>query len=79
MALGKMEVLVQGDPEMRRPYVVLEANAKKFPQANTAGARALGDWLAGEKGQAFLLDYGRKAPGSIPLFHPVTLPGEPPK
>jgi tungstate transport system substrate-binding protein len=48
MALGKMEVLVQGDPEMRRPYVVIEANAKKFPQANAAGARA----LAGGTGHA---------------------------
>jgi tungstate transport system substrate-binding protein len=74
MALGKMEVLVQGDPEMRRPYVVIEANPKKFPQANSAGARALADWLTGEKGQTFILDYGRKSPGSIPLYYPVNLP-----
>jgi tungstate transport system substrate-binding protein len=79
MALGTMEVLVQGDPEMRRPFVVIEANAKKFPQANLAGARVLADWLAGEKGQTFLLDYGRKSPGGIPLFYPVNLPEEPPK
>lgn len=79
MALGKMEVLVQGDPEMRRPYVVIEANPKKFPQANSAGARALADWLAGEKGQAFILDYGRKSPGGIPLYYPVNLPYEPAK
>ena len=71
MALGKMEVLVQGDPEMRRPYVVIEANPKKFPQANLDGARVLADWLAGEKGQAFLLEYGRKAPGGIPLYYAV--------
>ncbi len=77
MALGKMEVLVQGDPEMRRPYVVIEANSKKFPQANLAGARALADWLAGERGQAFILDYGRKSPGGIPLYYPVNLPDEP--
>lgn len=74
MALGKMEVLVQGDPEMRRPYVVIEASGKKFPEANTAGARALADWLVGEKGQNFLVAYGKKAPGGIPLFHPVNLP-----
>jgi tungstate transport system substrate-binding protein len=74
MALGKMEVLVQGDPEMRRPYVVIEANAKKFPKVNAEGARVLADWLTGEKGQTFLLDYGRKSPGGIPLFHPVNLP-----
>ena len=76
MALGKMEVLVQGDPGMRRPYVVIEANAKKFPKTNTAGARALADWLTGENGRAFLLDHGRKTPGGIPLFYPENLPDE---
>jgi tungstate transport system substrate-binding protein len=79
MALGKMEVLVQGDPEMRRPFVVIEANAKKFPKANSAGAKALADWLVGEKGQNFLLEYGRKGPGGIPLFYPVNLPEPPAK
>ena len=74
MPIGKMEVLVQGDPEMRRPYVVIEANAKKFPKTNTAGARVLADWLVGEKGQQFLLDLARKQPGGIALFHPVNLP-----
>ena len=79
MALGKMEVLVQGDPEMRRPYVVIEASAKKFPKTNTAGARVLADWLTGEKGQAFILEYGRKAPGGIPLYYPVNAPDQPAK
>lgn len=77
MALGSMEVLVQGDPEMRRPYVVIEANAAKFPKTNSAGARALTDWLVGEQGQGFILDYGRKCPGGIPLYYPVSVPQEP--
>lgn len=76
MALGKMEVLVQGDPEMRRPYVVIEANPQKFAQANSAGAQALSAWLTGEPGQKFLLDYGKKEPGGIPLFYPIRVPGE---
>jgi tungstate transport system substrate-binding protein len=76
MALGKMEVLVQGDPEMRRTYVVIEADPKKFPDTNSAGARALADWLTGVPGQKFLLDYGHKSPGGIPLFHPIRVPGE---
>lgn len=76
MPLGGMEVLVQGDPEMRRPYVVIEANSQKFPRMNVVGARALADWLAGERGQAFLLEYGRRTPGGIPLYYPVTVPGE---
>lgn len=77
MPLAGMEVLVQGDPEMRRPYVVIEANPQKFPKTNIAGARVLADWLAGEPGQRFLLDFGRKQPGGIPLFYPVNPPAEP--
>lgn len=73
MALGQMQVLVQGDPEMRRPYVVIEANPKKFPKANVSGAQALADWLTGEKGQAFIVEYGRKTPGGIPLYYPASL------
>lgn len=76
MAVGQMEVLVQGDPEMRRPYVVLEASAKKFPKANITGARALADWLTGERGQRFIIDYGRKTPGGIPLYYPVSARGD---
>ena len=76
MPLGKMEVLVKGDPEMRRPYVVIEANPQKFPQANVAGARALADWLVSEKGQSFLVAYGREKNGGIPLFFPITPPDE---
>ena len=73
MPLGSMEVLVPGDPEMRRPYVLIEASAKRFPSANRAGARALADWLTGEKGQSFIIEYGRKQPGGIPLYYPATL------
>lgn len=74
MPSGKMEVLVQGDPEMRRPYVVIEADAKKFPKVNAEGARVLADWLTGEKGQTFIVDYARKSPGGIALYHPANLP-----
>jgi tungstate transport system substrate-binding protein len=76
MPIGKMEVLVQGDPEMRRPYVVIEANPQKFPKMNAPGAKALADWLAGDPGQKFVLEYGRKEPGGIPLYYPIRVPGE---
>ncbi len=66
-----MEVLVQGDPDMRRPYVVIEANPSKFRSANASGAKRLADWMAGEKGQAFIRKFGESQPGGIPLFHPA--------
>jgi tungstate transport system substrate-binding protein len=74
--LGKMnpagmEILVQGDPLMRRPFIVMEANPKKFPQANHAGAQALSDFLLSPKAQRFLADFGQKTTGRGPLFHPV--------
>ena len=66
-----MEVLVKGDPLMRRPYIVMEANPAKFPQANHAGARALSDFLLSTKIQNFLQDFGSKNDGNHPLFYPV--------
>lgn len=74
MPLAGLEVLVQGDPEMRRPYVVIEASPQKFPQANSAGAHALAEWLTGEPGQRFLFEFGRSQPGGIPLFYPISEP-----
>lgn len=69
-----MEILVKGDPVMRRPYIVMEANPAKFPQANHAGARALSDFLLSPKVQQFLMDFGRQTPGNHPLFFPVNTP-----
>ena len=74
--LGKMnpagmEILVQGDPAMRRPFIVMEANPQRFPQANHAGARALADFLLSPKAQNFLAEFGQKTTGRGPLFHPL--------
>jgi tungstate transport system substrate-binding protein len=66
-----MEVLVQDDPIMRRPYIVMEANPARFPQANYAGARALSDFLLSYKVQKFLLIFNRQPTGNHPLFFPV--------
>jgi tungstate transport system substrate-binding protein len=74
--LGKMnpagmEILVQGDPAMRRPFIVMEANPTRFPEANHAGARALSDFLLSPKVQSFLAEFGQRTTGRGPLFHPV--------
>src|SRR6185503_11469110 len=67
-----MEILVQGDPDMRRPFIVMEANPAKFPNANCPGARALADYLLTARTQAFLLQFGTNSPGGMPLFYPVS-------
>jgi tungstate transport system substrate-binding protein len=66
-----MEILVKGDPVMRRPFIVMEANPKRFPQSNNAGARALSDFLLSDRVQKFLLEFGKKTAGAEPLFFPV--------
>ena len=71
MNAAGMEILVQGDPAMRRPFIVMEANPKKFPNVNHPGARALSDFLLSPKVQSFLAEFGQKTTGRGPLFHPV--------
>ncbi|HUJ72526.1 MAG TPA: substrate-binding domain-containing protein [Verrucomicrobiae bacterium] len=68
---GSMQILVEGDPEMRRPFVVMIANAKRLPHANVAGAQVLADYLTSEKGQQFLKDFAAKQPDGVPLFYPL--------
>jgi tungstate transport system substrate-binding protein len=79
VVLGKlpsegMEIMVEQDPLMRRPYIVMEANPAQCPGANAAGARALADFLLSEKIQAFLLEYGKQDLGDN-AFDPVAGPG----
>ena len=71
MANEGMEILVQNDPVMRRPYIVMEANPKKFPQANCAGAHALSEFLLSPKVQNFLVQFGRDPAANHPLFYPI--------
>jgi tungstate transport system substrate-binding protein len=61
-----MEILVRGDPLMRRPYIVMETNPQRFPKANYAGAKALSDFLLSDRVQKFLLTFG-----GTELFYPV--------
>jgi len=71
MESGSMQILVEGDPAMRRPFVVMVANAKRFPHANVAGARVLADYLTSAEGQQFLKDFAAKQPDGVPLFYPI--------
>src|SRR5215469_9722635 len=67
-----MEILVKNDPVMRRPFIVMETNPKRFPQTNSAGAKALADFLLSPEVQDFLLHFGTRTNGIGPLFYPVT-------
>jgi tungstate transport system substrate-binding protein len=71
--LGKhnLMIMVEKDPTMRRPYIVMEANPDLFPGTNVKGARALSDYLLSDKIQTFIATYGKEKNDGIPQFHPV--------
>jgi tungstate transport system substrate-binding protein len=70
-SFGSLEIMVEADPDMRRPYIVMEANPGRFPEANYKGARALSDFLLSTEIQTFLKNFRAKEFGGIPLFYPV--------
>jgi tungstate transport system substrate-binding protein len=71
--LGKhnLKIMVDKDPVMRRPYIVMEANPEVFPGTNVKGAHALADYLLSDKIQTLLASFGKEKNGGIPQFHPV--------
>lgn len=71
IAFKDLEILVTGDPEMRRPYMVMEANPVTFPHVNHKGARMLSDFLLSEEVQTFLADFGKEMNEGYPCFYPV--------
>lgn len=64
-----MEILVKGDPEMRRPFVVVEASPGVA--ANPRGARLLSDFVLSPEGQAVLAEHGQKQADGRKLFFPL--------
>ena len=76
LASPGMEVMVQGDPAMRRPYVVAEAVASKTGSRNPEGARQLADFLTSADGQQLLSAHASRQHDGKPVFFPVE-PGMP--
>jgi tungstate transport system substrate-binding protein len=73
--MSGMEILVENDPAMRRPYIVMEANPERFPQANLRGAQCLSNFLLSGRIQDFLAQSPSNQRGGLPLFYPVA-PGK---
>lgn len=67
----EMEILVDKDPSMRRPYIVMEANPVRHPGVNYDGAKALTDFLMSKEIQEFMLTFDGKVDDGVPLFYPV--------
>lgn len=54
------QILAQGDPARRRPYVVVEAEPAKLSHTSMDGAKALADHMVSERGHMFLVDFAAK-------------------
>lgn len=66
-----VKIMVQGDPIMRRPYMVMVANPEKFPSANVEGASKLADFMLSDRIQKFLATYDGGIGDGIPIFIPI--------
>ena len=64
-----LEILVAGEPKLLNIYHVIEVNPAKWPKANSAGAKAFGDFMVSRKAQDVIRTFGKKEFGS-PLFFP---------
>ena len=63
--------MVENDPDMQRPYIVMLANPGIFPHANYEGAKKLQSYLLSKEIQDFLGKYRAEEFGGIPLFYPL--------
>lgn len=66
-----LELMVQGDPRLRRPYVVAIADRRRFPAARVEGAARLAEFLRQEATQVWIAQYGRGELDDQPLFFRV--------
>ena len=62
-----LEVLVEGDLELRNPYGVIPVSPERHPHVNARDARKLIDYLLSDAGQARIASFRKE--GKV-LFHP---------
>jgi tungstate transport system substrate-binding protein len=76
MTQGDLKIMVQGDVRLRRPYVVVVANPRRWPKARYEAARDLAAFLRHPEMQGCLADFGRGQLDDQPLFFPVWIAPE---
>lgn len=70
-----LAVMVQGDPKLRRPFLVAVAEPARVSGARTAEARSLAAFLRTPETQAWIATYGKGRLDDQPLFFPVVVAG----
>ena len=72
MSQLRLQLWVEGDPELLNYYSVIEVNPARFPAVKSGLAGRLTDWLCSAEGQKLIGDY---AVGGRRLFNPHCGPG----
>ncbi|HEX5104877.1 MAG TPA: substrate-binding domain-containing protein [Pirellulaceae bacterium] len=72
---GGMEIMVQGDARLRRPYLVAVAR-RADDQLRLTAARDLVAFLRSVETQAWIAEYGRGKYDDQPVFFPVAAPSK---
>jgi tungstate transport system substrate-binding protein len=73
IARHDMVIMVQGDPRLRRPYVVVVARPDPARPANHSAAKALASYLRQPRTQDWLAEFGKGQLDDAPLFFPVVV------
>jgi tungstate transport system substrate-binding protein len=68
-----LEIMVQGDERMRRPYVVVVRAATEEKDARQVAACQLADFLRSPETQRWIADFGRGDLDEQPIFFPVVV------
>jgi hypothetical protein len=77
LAHAGLEILLEGDPALDRPYLYAIANPGKISDVHRAEAQRLAAFLRSPETQAWIAEFGRGKAGDGPLFHPVVLATSP--
>ena len=67
-----LEILLEGEAQLKNIYHVIEVSGKKWPRVNAEGARAFADFIVSREAQAIIRDFGVKSYGR-PLYFPDAL------
>jgi tungstate transport system substrate-binding protein len=69
----RLQVVVEGDPELINYYSAMQVNPQRFPSARSDLARQLIDWLCSPEGQNLI---GRYTVNGRALFKPAYAGGK---
>lgn len=56
---GRLQVRYQGAEELFNPYAIIKVSARRYPDLNHAGAKALISWIRGSEGQRAIAAFRR--------------------